>query len=73
MNDTESDSDPEVGVQFSKAKSRSPPKHRLQEISGISEDIFQPLVDGDEFEEQELEGNALSFVSAFFASAKDSC
>lgn len=46
----------EMSVRFS--KSRSPPKHRLtQEIDGLTEDLFLPLVAGDEFEEQEVEGN----------------
>lgn len=54
MNGIESDSD--VDVQFSKTKSRSPPRHRLTEPDGHTEDIFMPLVAGDEFEEQSLEG-----------------
>ncbi|KAJ7387131.1 hypothetical protein OS493_004096 [Desmophyllum pertusum] len=45
-----------MSVRFS--KSRSPPKHRLtQEIDGLTEDLFLPLVAGDEFEEQEVEGS----------------
>lgn len=64
MNAAESDSD--VEVQFSKAKTRSPPRHRLTEIDGLyAEDILLPLVEGDEFQQQELEGNMISLVLAF--------
>ena len=59
------ESDSEVEVQFSKVKSRSPPRHLLTEIDGLyAEDIFLPLVEGDEFEQQELEGNVFPHLLA---------
>lgn len=47
----DAESDSEVAVRFS--KSRSPPRNRLTEgVDGLTEDIFMPLVAGDEFEER---------------------
>ena len=70
----------ESEVQFSKAKSRSPPRHRLTEIDELyAEDILLPLVEGDEFQQQELEGNMISLVLASVlskareAGKQDSC
>ena len=78
MNADESDED--VEVQFSKAKSRSPPRHRLTEIDELyAGDILLPLVEGDEFQQQELEGNTISLVLASVLSKRreagkqDSC
>ncbi|XP_073257422.1 synaptic vesicle 2-related protein-like isoform X1 [Porites lutea] len=45
----------DMEVTFSKAKSRSPQRQRLEEADELSEDVFMPLVPGDEFEEQDLE------------------
>lgn len=46
----------ELSVEFSNAKYRSPPRNRSTQLDELSEDIFMPLVDGDEFQEQEEEG-----------------
>ena len=59
MEGTESESDEfhsDMEVTFAKEKSRSPPRHRLAEADELTEDVFMPLVPGDEFEEQDLEG-----------------
>ena len=69
MNGAESDSDV-VDVQFSRTKSRSPPRHKVTEIDGLTEDIFMPLVAGDEFEEQDLEGNVTFTFLTFFLARK---
>ena len=39
------------------AKSRSPTRRSTEEADRLTEDILQPLVAGDEFEEEEFEGN----------------
>ncbi|KAK2574443.1 Synaptic vesicle 2-related protein [Acropora cervicornis] len=40
---------------FSNAKYRSPPRNRSTQLDELTDDIFMPLVDGDEFQEQEGE------------------
>lgn len=59
------DSDSDVEVRFSRTKSRSPPRHRLTELDGFTEDIFMPLVAGDEFEDQDLGGNVIVLFRHF--------
>lgn len=54
----------DMEVTFSKAKSRSPQRQRLEEADELSEDVFMPLVPGDEFEEQDLEGNVKRFLKS---------
>lgn len=52
------------------AKSRSPTRRSTEEADRLTEDILQPLVAGDEFEEEEFEGNTdisiFSYISIFF-------
>ena len=48
-------SDSDLKVFF--AKSRSPNHRATEELDGLTEDLLLPLVAGDEFEEQEFEGN----------------
>lgn len=43
------------------AKSRSPTRRSTEEADRLTEDILQPLVAGDEFEEEEFEGNTFMF------------
>lgn len=45
------------------AKSRSPTRRSTEEADRLREDILQPLVAGDEFEEEEFEGNTDIFFS----------
>ena len=54
----------DMEVTFSKAKSRSPQRQRLEEADELSEDVFMPLVPGDEFEEQDLEGKVKRFLKS---------
>ena len=54
----------DMEVTFSKAKSRSPQRHRLAEADELTEDVFLPLVPGDEFEEQDLEGKMTRFLKS---------
>ena len=51
--------DTDLKVYF--AKSRSPTRRPTEEAYGPTEDVFQPLVAGDEFEDEEFEGNAEIF------------
>lgn len=46
---------PQLSVAFSNAKYRSPPRNRSTQLDELTDDIFMPLVDGDEFQEQEGE------------------
>lgn len=46
--------DTDLKVYF--AKSRSPTRRPTEEAFGPTEDVFQPLVAGDEFEDEEFEG-----------------
>ena len=67
MEGTESESDEfhsDMEVTFSKEKSRSPQRHRLAEADELTEDVFMPLVPGDEFEEQDLEGKVTRFLKS---------
>lgn len=47
--------DTDLRVYF--AKSRSPTRRPTEEAYGPTEDVFQPLVAGDEFEDEEFEGS----------------
>lgn len=58
---------PQLSVAFSNAKYRSPPRNRSTQLDELTDDIFMPLVDGDEFQEQEGEGiNTFSQYAVFF-------
>ena len=58
---------PQLSVAFSNAKYRSPPRNRSTQLDELTDDIFMPLVDGDEFQEQEGEGiNTFSQYPVFF-------
>lgn len=61
---------PQLSVAFSNAKYRSPPRNRSTQLDELTDDIFMPLVDGDEFQEQEGEGintfNQYAVIFPFF-------
>lgn len=58
---------PQLSVAFSNSKYRSPPRNRSTQLDELTDDIFMPLVDGDEFQEQEGEGiNTFSQYAVFF-------
>lgn len=58
---------PQLSVAFSKAKYRSPPRNRSTQLDELTEDIFMPLVDGDEFQEQEEEGKHIQPISSILS------
>ena len=54
--------DCDLPVKFSKVKSRSPQRNQSTRLDEFTEEVFLPLVAGDEFQEQELDGNFIFFV-----------
>ena len=57
--------DCDLPVKFSKVKSRSPQRNQSTRLDEFTEEVFLPLVAGDEFQEQELDGNFI-FLSWFY-------